>query len=174
MIVGLITTQGRLRTESPASALRFIGSTFPQVDLLVAGGETADPNEFFASARTVVFLVTKDDCLSCGQYVMESKIIDSQVGIPTIFVGVGPDTEFFARFFQNHRVRFLLDPEAALLSHFDPVEPPLVTLVGSDRRILWMDARSPSMAARYPSSRVLLALTTGVDGSLVPFKRGSE
>lgn len=112
-----------------------------------------------------MFLLGREDCLSCAQYPVEAKIIEQETGLRSVFVGSGPDTLFFDRFFRRHRLDFRIDPSASLISAFNEAESAVVVLIGSNGRVLWIASRTSDLD-RMPVSQVLKQLVSDIDSTI--------
>lgn len=121
---GLLLARSHPSGIVPMSPSHWIGRSIPQALILEANGETVSARRSLTEGPLILFLVGREDCLSCTQYAVEAKIIEQETGLRSVFVGSGPDTLFFDRFFRRHRLDFRIDPSASLISAFNDAGSP--------------------------------------------------
>jgi hypothetical protein len=147
-------------TWSPADLL---GSQLPAVTLQSLDGGSVALTDRLVPGPTMIIVLGPKDCFSCESYRLELNILKSKLpGISPVLIGSGAENLFKDYFRRDHLQSVgLLDPDHRLLTALRIQSAPLVLLVDSTGRILFVDNRSSSAAAQFPFGR-LLPLLGGV------------
>lgn len=151
----------RPEASSPADLL---GSQLPAVTLQSLDGKTVSLADRLGHGPTMIIVLGPKDCFSCESYRLELNILKTKMpGITPVLIGSGSRQELFKDYFRRDHLESLglLDPDAALLSKLRIQQAPLMLLIDSTGRILFVDNRSSSAAAQFPFGR-LLPLLGGV------------
>jgi hypothetical protein len=162
LLAGVLLT-AYAKAESWTSAESFgpsdlLGTSLPQVTVRSIDGSAAPLAERLARGPTMIIVLGPKDCFSCESYRLELNILKSRLpGITPILIGSGSDEKVFRDYFRGDHLESigLLDPEQRLLKSLRIKSAPLVLLVDSARRILFVDNRSSSAAAQFPFGRLL-------------------
>jgi len=166
----LITAYARAETwnrPEAADASRLLGARLPALTLRSVDGSAVALAERLSHGPSLVIVLGARDCFSCASYELELRILKSKLpGILPILIGSGGDEHLFQDYFRRAHLEAvaLLDPDRALLTALHVENEPLVLVVDSAGRILFVDNRSSSAAAQFPFGRLLPLL----DGALEP------
>lgn len=164
-VVGPAMSATRSAVEPPPILL---GTPIPTVALLSMNGDAVELEAVRAGTATLFLVVDREDCLGCGNYPLEMRVLGSALPhLNTVLVLVGPDTAYFSDYAVRNRIaaRTLLDPERKLLRALRLNTTPALILTDASGRILLTDHRDGPTASAFPISRLLPALAQTVTAS---------
>ena len=139
-----------------------LGKVLPDVQLATPGGDVVSLQDVWKEGPSVVVLVDEKDCLGCGDYGTEMKILKRELpALRRVVVGIGRDTALFHAYFRENRLEGLLDPESKLLGN-DLIRTPLICVLDARGRVLFLDDRSGPEGKGFPISRVLMTLDSAM------------
>lgn len=157
MLTAFVRAEARNTPEawSPADLL---GSQLPAVTLQSLDGGSVALADRLVPGPTMIIVLGPKDCFSCESYRLELNILKSKLpGISPVLIGSGAEQDLFKDYFRRDHLQSvgLLDKDHRLLSALRIQSAPLVLLVDSTGRILFVDSRSSSAAAQFPFGRLL-------------------
>lgn len=180
-LVGLLTGTGitayaradTWRRPEAANVTGLLGTKLPALTLRSVAGSAVSLGDRLSRGPSLVIVLGVEDCLSCASYELELTILRSKLpGLTPILIGSGGDEQLFRDYFRRGRLESvaLLDPDRALLTSLRAESEPLVLLVDSEGRILFVDNRPSSAASHFPFGRLLPLL----GGALHPVSSSSK
>ncbi|HWP36603.1 MAG TPA: hypothetical protein VNL18_03510 [Gemmatimonadales bacterium] len=161
----------RSRTEAAArfahemaAAAFALGSTLPDVLLRDLDGQPVRLYDRIAGQTSLLVIVRARECLSCLNYPLELRILKHRLpGLAPLLVATGPDTLVLKRYLRDQRWRdAVLDPEGMLLHALNTSHTPIVALLDTHRRIVWIDVRPRILATAEPLGTLLPALVEAI------------
>jgi hypothetical protein len=157
----LITAYARADTwgkrGAPGAAV-LLGAVLPALTLQSLDGKPVLLADRLARGPSLVIVLGARDCFSCSSYQLELRILKSKLpGLAPILVGSGGDASLFRDYFRKEHLEAvaLLDPDRSLLASVGVGSEPLVLLVDSAGRVLFVDNRPSAAAAQFPFGRLL-------------------
>ena len=162
LIAGTIATAcssaeaGGRRESADLSVL--LGTTLPPVTLQSLDGGTVALATRLAAGPTLLIVLGPKDCFSCSSYRLELAILKTKLpGVTPLLIGSGSDQAPFREYFRLDRLESiaLLDHDRSLVKSLGARSEPLVLLLDTAGRILWVDGRSTSAASQFPLGRLL-------------------
>lgn len=144
--------------EPPVEVL---GRRLPDFVLQSAAGPEFRLSHHLTEGPLVLMLVGVEDCLSCGDYVKELRIIKREVpSLRGFVVGVGRDTAFFAAYFRQQRftAHGLFDTDSLLPTALGRRRTPVTIVLDTTRTVIFVDTRLAAEASALPISRLLSGL----------------
>jgi hypothetical protein len=134
-----------------------LGRVLPDVVLMTPEGVPESLSRVLRTRPSLIAIVTQEDCLGCGEYGLELRIIAREVpSLTPLLIGIGQDTALFRAYLRENRIQGLLDPGSEL----GALPTPLVVVVDTTGRVLFVDDRSGPAGKSFPVSQVLLSLRT--------------
>lgn len=158
----LLVSSARGAEAAPAERTALLpGTPIPDVLLLSLDGDTVHLDAVRGRRPTLLMVVDRQDCLGCGNYPLEMRVLDSALPhLRTALILVGPDTAYFARYARVNRIRVrtLLDPDRDVLRALELTATPALILADTAGRVLLTDHRDGPSASGFPISRLLPTL----------------
>ncbi len=178
----LITAYARADTwprRQPDDATRLLGARLPALTLRAADGTAVSLADRLSRSHgpSLIIVLGVGDCLGCSSYELELQILRSTFpGISPILIGSGADEKLFGDYFRRAHLEpvALLDRDRVLLDSLRVNREPLVLLVDSTGRILFVDARSSSAATQFPFGRLLPLLGGALQPVSSPTSKSGE
>lgn len=151
--------RGHTPPDPSVRASSLIGLHLPSIEVFNADGASETLQATLAGRPAFIYIVTGRDCLLCGSYGDELRILAREYpGHVALLVGVGDDHLDTAHYARRHRVDAVFDPPAALLSSLRITETPLFLALDREARILLTDSREGPASTRQPISHIITTL----------------
>lgn len=136
-----------------------LGDTLPVVELRKPDGTPVMLRTHIGTRPALLYIFGVDECASCSNLPLEFQIVHRQAPLlTTLLIASGASLETFRPRLQQmglHENEALIDERSALLHGLGIAHEPLVILVDSAGRVIFVDVRKASRAAQYPVGHIL-------------------
>lgn len=159
------------RARERADATTLVGRQLPEVKLRALDGSEVSLVDRTRGHPSLVLVVSSADCLSCANYPLEVRVLrHSMPNLQAVLVGSDPDTVFLKEYFHREQIEreALLDHEGEALKALGRQNTPLILLLDTAGRIIFVDARASSQSSVLPISRQFAALRLAFGSRSVP------
>ena len=159
VVVG--TAMLRARTNAPFArpmSVSPLGDTIPDVTLLTPDGKQEPLKNRIRNRPAALYIYSAAECSSCAGFALEFDILKREIpNVVPLLIGTGGARSAFREYFERAQVvdNALIDESSTLLKGLRVHHGPLVLLIDSNGRIVFVDSRSTSQASQYPLGRVL-------------------
>jgi peroxiredoxin len=148
-------------SELADGRLNAIGRVLPSLTLQSIEGDPIDLRERVGKRPSVLYVFGANECAGCSNLGLEFQILRGLIpSVQPLLIGSGAKPEVFRPFVQPLGVgsSVFIDQKRQLLHALGAPKEPVVALIDSTGRILYIDTRSASQAAQYPMGRLLHAI----------------
>jgi peroxiredoxin len=158
--LGLCLAIGCSRSEGthPQAGSTPLGNQLPAVVLAKPDGSPISLMSFLRKRPALIYIFGMAECASCSNLPLEFRIVHREApDLVTLLVGSGASIDSFKPRLKSMGLsdEALIDEKRQLLDGLGVSREPLVVLVDTTGRILFVDSRSASRAAQYPVGHIL-------------------
>jgi hypothetical protein len=136
-----------------------LGDTLPTALLKHPDGSAVMLRPHLGPRPALLYIFGVDECASCSNLPLEFQIVRRQAPrLMTILIASGASVETFRPRLDKmglDQKDVLVDEKSVLLHGLGVAREPLVVLVDSTGRVIFVDSRTASRAAQYPVGHIL-------------------
>lgn len=135
-----------------------LGDSLPSLTLQTPDGRLQSLRERLGHRPAVIYVFNQAECLGCSDLPLEFRVIRREMpDVQPLLIGSGAGPAAFSGALHDMHLEdaALIDEKRSLLKALGVSSEPLVILVGPTGRILLVDSRNTSRAARFPMGQVI-------------------
>lgn len=135
---------------------RLIGQSIGHLELATGDSESVQIVDYLGEQLGFVYVATSEDCLGCGDYANELKLLKRYFpSSRTVLLGVGDNMSDLQGYVGRHRIEGLFDVNGALANSLGGARTPLFFMLSSTGTILYVDSRTGPQSSSQPISELV-------------------